>query len=356
VAAHNTERPRANEENLSDLFQNTPGFKVRPAAIMDEDLEKLSWQDPQIEMLRWHYRLGNLSFRRIKCMAELGILPKKLAQVTPPKCAGCLFGTMTKKPWRNKGKIPKGVGHLATAPGQMVSVDQLESSAAGLISQLKGKLTRRRYKAATIFVDNFSRISYVHLQESLTSADIVEAKEAFEAFTRNMGVRIQHYHADNGRFADNGFMNDVKQHQQTISFCGVNAHFQNGIAKKRIRDLQEQSRTMLLYVKSRWPKGVSINLWPYALRSANQLRQVTPDKEDGTSPLEIFSGAEVAANLKDCHTPLYPVYALNSSLANGKSIPKWDNRCRLGINLGPSTRHARNMSLVLNLTTGLSSP
>jgi hypothetical protein len=329
VAAHNTQRPRAHEENLVNLFQNTPGFKARPAAIIDEDLEKLSWQDPQTEMLTWHYRLGHLSFRRIKRMAELGILPRKLAQVNPPKCDGCLFGAMTKKHWRNKGKSPKGVGHLATAPGQMVSVDQLESSAAGFISQLKGKLTRRRYKAATIFVDNFSRMSYVHLQEILTSADTVEAKEAFEAFSRNMGVRIQHYHADNGRFADNGFTNAVRQKQQTIYFCGVNAHFQNGIAEKRIRDLQEQARTMLLHAKSRWPKGVSIHLWPYALRSANQLRQVTPDKEDGTAPLERFSGAEVAENLKDCHTPLCPVYALNSSLASGKSIPKWDNRCRL---------------------------
>jgi hypothetical protein len=245
---------------------------------------------------------------------------------------------------------------LATAPGQMVSVDQLESSAAGFISQLKGRLTRRRYKAATIFVDNFSRMSYVHLQESLTSGDTVEAKEAFEAFSRNMGVRIQKYHADNGIFADNALMNAVRQNQQTISFCGVNAHFQNGIAEKRIRHLQEQARTMLLHAKSRWSKGISIHLWPYALRSSNHLRQVSPDKEDGTSPLERFSGAKVAANLKDCHTPLCPVYALNSSLASGKSIPKWDNMCRLGINLGPSPRHARSVSLVLNLTTGLTSP
>jgi hypothetical protein len=64
----------------------------------------------------------------------------------------------------------------------------------------------------------------------------------------------------------------------------------------------------------------------------------------------------VAANLKNLHTPLCPVYALNSSLANGKYIPKWDNRCRMGINLGPSPRHARNVSLVLKLTMGLSSP
>jgi hypothetical protein len=53
-------------------------------------------------------------------------------------------------------------------------------------------------------------------------------------------VRIQHYHADNDRFADNGFMNAIKKQHQTISFCGVNSHFQNGIAEKRIRDLQEQ--------------------------------------------------------------------------------------------------------------------
>jgi hypothetical protein len=171
-----------------------------------------------------------------------------------------------------------------------------------------------------------------------------------------MGVRIKHYHADNGRFADNGFMNAVKKQQQTISFCGVNVHFQNGIAEKIILDLQEQAHTMLLHAKSRWPKVISIHLWPYALRSSNQLRQVTPDKEDGTSPLEMFSGAEVTVNLKDWHTPLFTLYALNSALASGNSIPKWDNRCRLGINLGPSPRHARNTSLVLNLTTGISSP
>jgi hypothetical protein len=106
----------------------------------------------------------------------------------------------------------------------------------------------------------------VQLQESLPSADTVEAKEAFEAFARNMGVRIQNYHADNGRFAEKGFVNAVKKQQQTVSFCGVNAHFQNGLAEKRIRDLQEQAHTMLLHPKSRWLEVVSIHLWPYALR------------------------------------------------------------------------------------------
>ncbi len=38
------------------------------------------------------------------------------------------------------------------------------------------------------------------------------------------------------------------------------------------------------------------------------------------------------------------------------SIPKWSPRAHLGLNLGPSPMHARNVYLVLNLSTGLVSP
>jgi hypothetical protein len=69
-------------------------------------------------------------------------------------------------------------------------------------------------------------------------------------------VTIKHYHADNGRFADNAFMQSVAESGQTISFCGVNAHFQNGIAEKRIRDLSEQARKQLLWNNSAVPTSV----------------------------------------------------------------------------------------------------
>jgi uncharacterized protein with PIN domain len=64
---------------------------------------------------------------------------------------------------------------------------------------------------------------------NMTSQETVEAKQAFEQFTANHGVAIKHYHADNGRFADNAFKQHCKQYNQTISYCGVNAHFQNGM-------------------------------------------------------------------------------------------------------------------------------
>ena len=211
-----------------------------------------------------------------------------------------------------------------------MSVDQLESSTPGFIPQLKGKLTKQRYRAAMVFVDHFSGLSYIHMQWQLTSVETLEAKHAFEAFARRHYVKIKHYHADNGRFADNAFLEDITKKGQMISFCGVNAHFQNGIAEKRIRDLQEQARKQLLHAKARWPSAIEINLWPSALRNTNEIRNNLPNKPDRSSPIERFAKVNVAPKLTAHHTFGCPVYAWKD---NAK---KWDPRAQLGINLGPS--------------------
>jgi hypothetical protein len=196
------------------------------------------------------------------------------------------------------------------------------------------------------------------MQQQPTSDDTVEANHAFEAFSRSQGVTIKHYHADNGRFADNDFLKDIREARtsQSITYCSVNAHFQNGIAEKRIRDLQEPARKQLLHAKARWPAAVTTNLWPYALRNTHHMKNSLPDSKDGTCPFERFSGVEVAPNLKSNHTFGCPVYALNSKLASEKTIPKWNSRARIGLYLSPSPRHARNVYLVLSLDTGLVSP
>jgi hypothetical protein len=62
-------------------------------------------------------------------------------------------------------------------------VDQLESSTPALVTQLKVILPNRRYTCATLFVDHFSRLNYIHMQHQLTSNETVDAKHAFEAFT-----------------------------------------------------------------------------------------------------------------------------------------------------------------------------
>ncbi len=78
--------------------------------------------------------------------------------------------------------------------------------------------------------------------------------------------------------------------------------------------------------------------------------------EDGTSRLELFSSVCVNVNMKHVHTFGFPVYALHNALALGNQLPQWTSRACLGLNLGPSPMHARNVYLVLNLTTGCVSP
>jgi hypothetical protein len=83
-----------NEENLADFFKESQG----PNIILDDDSERLAAASPQAELLRWHNRLGHTSFAKLKLMSDLGILPRRLASVQPPKCAWCIFGATTKKP------------------------------------------------------------------------------------------------------------------------------------------------------------------------------------------------------------------------------------------------------------------
>ena len=55
------------------------------------------------------------------------------------------------------------------------------------------------------------------------------------------------YHADNGRYAENIFVQDVKDKAQRLTYCGVGSHHQNGISERRIKSLSEESRTMLAH-------------------------------------------------------------------------------------------------------------
>jgi hypothetical protein len=116
-----------------------------------------------------------MPFKVLQHMTKVGHLPKRLANISHHKCHACMLKKATKVPWRVKGQV----SHInnATKPGEQVSVDQLESSTLGLIAQLKCIPTTRRYKYVTVFVDKYTRFTYVHLQQSITSDKTLQAKK-----------------------------------------------------------------------------------------------------------------------------------------------------------------------------------
>ena len=213
-----------------------------------------------------------MHFNKMQRLAKLGFLPKQFVdQDVKCKCKVCQFGKQVRSSSRVKGS--KSKIFQSKYPGKCVSVDQLVSSTKGFDAQLKGRLTRKRYKYATVFVDQFSRFTYVSLQQTLSSEETIKAKEKFEAKCREYGVKVEHYHADNGRFADNAFREHVSSEGQTLTFCGVNAHWQNGVSEKAIQDIKESARTMLLHAIDKWPGAITTYLWPQALRYAATLRK-----------------------------------------------------------------------------------
>ena len=78
-------------------------------------------------------------------------------------CPCCNVGSMTKIPWRVKGKKNRGQLRKVKAPGYCVWKEQLESRTPDFICVMRGFVTKRRYTSATIFIDHFSDLSYVHM-------------------------------------------------------------------------------------------------------------------------------------------------------------------------------------------------
>ena len=305
-----------------------------------------------------HHRFQHISFAKLQEMARQGILPRKLAHCKIPSCSACLYGKATKRAWRSK--LSKQTAEKKTLkPGEVISVDQMVSPVPGVIAQMVGFLTRQRYKYATVFVDQASHMGCVYLQKTHSAEETIEAKRAFEQYAENRGVRVQAYHADNGIFKAKKWVEECRQRKQDLTFAGVNAHHQNGIAERRILELQETTRAMLIHATKRWPGIVTIHLWPYALRMANQAYNATPlnAHTDKQSPNKIFDNSAVDINPKHWKPFGCPTYVLKSELQGTTGIhPKWDARSRAGIYLGQLPIHNRNVALVLNIHTGYVSP
>ena len=338
------------------------GDFLLPPDLPPPDLPASRDKAKQDLLLKWHFRLGHLPFSVLQNMAKHNLLPHALHSIVPPMCASCQYGKQSRTAWRTKSNKKSRQLRLtlrtAHAPGDVVSVDTLSSGKVpGLVAQSKGRSTNHRFYYATVFVDHSSGLDYVHLHEHNTGAAILDAKLAFERFSYSHGVTIKHYHCDNGRFAESSFRDSCIASNQSVSFCGVNAHHQNGIAERRIKDLRESARSMLLLAKHNWPTAITENLWPFALRHASLIRRNSA-RTTAHSPLGLFAGVtSVTPNLSSFHTFGCPTYVLDNALQQQHSQKtQWTERSRVGVYLGHSPDHASSVALILNIDTGHVSP
>jgi len=147
-----------------------------------------------------------------------------------------------------------------------------------------------------------------------TQESTLEAKAGYERHANTHGISVKSYRADNGRFAEEDFRNEVKRCLQTISFCGVGAHHQNGLVKRVIKDLTLTTRTLLLHAKRHWPEMITTMLWPMALKAAEERLNILSLDMDGQTPQSKWSGDDCQIFVKDFHTWGCPVFVLDGRL------------------------------------------
>ena len=89
----------------------------------------------------------------------------------------------------------------------------------------------------------------------------------------------------------------------------------------------------------------------HALWLANQAYNNTPllGRAEGKTPTQLFKSTKVDDNPKHWHPFGCPAYVLTPQLCSGACIHhKWKQRSELGIYLGTSPVHHRNVALILN--------
>ena len=95
----------------------------------------------------------------------------------------------------------------------------------------------------------------MHLQQTASSEDTLEVKHVFEKMATSHGIIIKQYHADNGIFRANAWVQDYQENanQHLTTYAGVDAHHTNGLSDRRIRDIQDNGIAMIIHAQHKWP-------------------------------------------------------------------------------------------------------
>ena len=58
---------------------------------------------------------------------------------------------------------------------------------------------------------------------------------------------------------------------------------------------------MLLHATHQWPDAITLHLWPYALKMANEIGNIMPRGQDGLIPMDLFSKSSQVQQIDHLH-------------------------------------------------------
>jgi hypothetical protein len=336
---------------------------------------------PQKEVLLWHHHLSHASIPWVQSlMRHRKFLPcsnddnhalhqgpfirtnsrAPACDISGLKCAACLYAKASVRspsnlpPRRSPRNMTLKTNDLQ--PGSCVSADHYFSPIQGRLPHSFG-WERIGYSCGSLFVDHASGKIFNFPQYSNTADETIKSAMKLEALARDEGFKIKEYHSDNGIFSSAEFKAHCDRHQTKYSFSGVGAKHMNGVAERNIKTVAQWARANMLHLAHSWPQHADPKYWPQAINYATWVFNHLPNRDSGISPNKLWSGVRTQDNVfRQAHVFGCPVYVLDAALQDGKKIPKWSPRARLGLFLDFSDVHSSQVPLVLNVETKKISP
>jgi len=271
---------------------------------------------------KFHNDWGHLSENRLISLKEqLGIrLEGELHQ-----CETCHVASRKDSP--HKSTIPPG-----DAPLERIYID-----------------TTGPYNSHTeyamVITDGYSRMSWVYILPTKSADSVLEALETWytrvvASYPRPNTITVR---SDGGREYQNQKVTEFfREQMMKRELTTPSSPQSNAIVEATIREGLVGARKLLIASQVHWC------YWPYALRHAILLRNITSLTVGSSSPFEIFYGAPFQGFNK-----ILPFGAKVSWAATGPKT-KLDPRGEIGTYLGVSPFHTSDAGLVLTASNHIS--
>ena len=252
----------------------------------------------QEELTRmWHCKLGHMSERGLKILAERGLL-HGLKSVNLPFCEHCVTGKQHRLKFDTSTARSKCILDL-------IHSDVWESP----------ELSLGGAKYFVSFIDDYSRRLWVYTIKK--KSDVFPVFKEFKAQVElETGRKIKCLRTDNGgEYTDGEFQSFCRKEGMKRQFTVAHTPQQNGVAERMNRTVLERTRAMLEAA------GLAKSFWAEAVKTACYLINRSPSTAINLkTPMEMWSGKP--SDYSSLHVFGCPVYVMYNNQERTKLDPK----------------------------------